>query len=455
MNKIHRDGVDVSAAFQLASKRMRNRLAVQGASVQGDTTVTNDPNTGQDIPQEVVGRSWIKKVLRPVAKFGFRLAKPLLRPIASRMRSYLLDGLHQNVVHEIRNASAIAAQEGHATRELLRSYAQSQQEIRRALASTVQELRALRELQPHNRSRQLSNLASQGLQEWIDNIHSRLDRIEEYGYATARRVAIPCSQGDVLVKTEVGFILCAASDHALLACLIDTGDLELGTRLLIQKFLRPGDVFVDVGANIGMHTLAAAKALHGQGQIIAFEPFEPTKKLLERSAWLNGYANLVQVHHAAVSRASGKMNLYLGATSGHHSLFHLDSVSGRQMSGPVEVEVPVVSLDEVVPASQRVDLLKIDVEGAELDVIEGGRELLASNKSIGLIVEFGPSHLRRTNHSTVDWFNVFARLGFHYRVINPDSGVLEDWPLEQLERVDSANLFFARDNSVAWRKVAA
>lgn len=454
MNKIHRDGVDVSAAFQLACKRIKNRLAVQGALVQGDATVTNDLGAGRDTPKEVVGRSWIKKVLRPVAKFGFRLAKPLLRPIASRMRGYLLDGLHQNVVHEIRNASAIGMQEGRATRELLESYVQSQHEIRRALASTVQELRALRELQLHDRSRQVSDPAS-GPQEWIENIQSRLERIEEYGYATARRVAIPCSQGDVLVKTEAGFVLCAASDHALLACLIDTGDLELGTRLLIQKFLRPGDVFVDVGANIGMHTLAAAKALHGQGQIIAFEPFEPTRKLLERSAWLNGYANLVKVHHAAVSRASGKMNLYLGATSGHHSLFHLDSVSGSQMSGPVQVEVPVVRLDEVIPASQRVDLLKIDVEGAELDVIEGGLELLATNKNIGLIVEFGPSHLRRTNHSTADWFNMFARLGFRYGVINPNSGALEDWSLEQLERIDSANLFFARDNSIAWRKVAA
>ncbi|MBP0633992.1 MULTISPECIES: hypothetical protein [unclassified Cupriavidus] len=99
---------------------MENRLAVRRAPAQADITMTHDHDTGQEIPQDGVTTSWIKKVLRPVARFGFRLAKPLLRPIASRMGSYLLDGVHQNILHEIRHASTITAQEGRATRGVAR-----------------------------------------------------------------------------------------------------------------------------------------------------------------------------------------------------------------------------------------------------------------------------------------------------------------------------------------------
>jgi hypothetical protein len=101
---------------------------------------------------------------------------------------------------------------------------------------------------------------------------SQLARAENYAYVGARRVAVPCGNGEMLVRTEAGYIMCANTDIPLLATLIDTGDLERGTRLLIQSLLRPGDVFIDVGANIGMHTLAAGHAMAASGTIIANPP---------------------------------------------------------------------------------------------------------------------------------------------------------------------------------------
>jgi FkbM family methyltransferase len=248
----------------------------------------------------------------------------------------------------------------------------------------------------------------------------------------------------------VGFLLCSASDYALLSCLLDSGELERGTRVLIQKYLRPGDVYIDVGANIGIHTLAAARAMQGQGKIIAFEPFEPTMRMLEKSIWMNGFSSITEFHQAAVSNTTGKQKLFIGATSGHHSLFVLEpSLNNAQDS----VEVPLVRLDGVIASGQRIDLMKIDVEGSELNVIEGGTSLIACNSDIALIVEFGPSHLRRTGHTPSQWFKLFNQLGLDYRVINNETGVLEKWSLNEMKRAESINLFMAFPESAAWGRL--
>jgi FkbM family methyltransferase len=260
-------------------------------------------------------------------------------------------------------------------------------------------------------------------------------------------MAVPGAPGEVLVRTSVGYVLCAASDYPLLSTLIDVGELETGTRLLIQRLLRPGDTFVDVGANVGMHTLGAARAMEGSGRIVAFEPHPITHALLGKSLLLNGFAGLAETYQAAVSNRTGRMPLHLGLSSGHHSLYPLEGESPTAAT----VEVPLVRLDDVIAGSS-VDLIKIDVEGAELDVLEGASATLARNPEIALIVEYGGSHLRRTGNSSSNWFEAFEAQGFNFRAIEPATGVLLDWSLTQLESLESINLLFARPTSSAWAR---
>jgi FkbM family methyltransferase len=414
----------------------------------------------------------IKRFLRPVAKLVFRLLRPAVRPVAFRLRRYLTEDLRQDVLNthalslqeiqaaresirqDILNTHALSLQEIHAAREsirqdILNTHALSLQEMLRSSAGTLQEVQAARE----SIRQDILNTHALSLQEFraqAANLFPRLDRIELYSVTTARRFAINCGQDEILVRTEVGYILCAATDHAVLACLIDTGELERGTRLLIQRFLSPGDVFVDVGANLGLHTLAAARAMQGRGKIIAFEPFEPTKRLLEKSVWMDGFSEITEIHQAAVSNKIGHQKLFLGASSGHHSLFPLDTPSGLSAK---TVEVPLVRLDGIIHTGQKVNLIKIDVEGAELEVLDSAVSVIKHNPDIALIVEFGPSHLKRTGHSTEQWLSAFTGLGLIYRAINPDTGLLEDWSLDQLENTDSINLFFAHAGSQAWMKM--
>jgi FkbM family methyltransferase len=199
-----------------------------------------------------------------------------------------------------------------------------------------------------------------------------------------------------------------------------------------------------------MHILAAARAMQGRGKIIAFEPFEPTMRMLEKTVWMNGFSSITDIHQAAVSNAAGRRDLFIGATSGHHSLFVLEP-SPNNAQGPVDV--PLVRLDGVIASGQRIDLLKIDAEGAELEVIEGGTSLIVSNPDIALIVEFGPSHLRRVGRTPSQWFASFTELGLDYRVINQESGALESWSLDALESSESVNLFIAGPDSAAWSRL--
>jgi FkbM family methyltransferase len=270
-----------------------------------------------------------------------------------------------------------------------------------------------------------------------------MERLEQYSYASARRVAVGCT-GDVLVRSEAGYILCAGSDHSVLSTLIDSGELERGTRLLIESLLRPGDCFVDVGANIGMHTLAAGRAMHRTGTIHAFEPFEATRLLLQQSVWMNGLAGMTVIHSAAASDRTGTQTLFLGASSGHHSLVPLGQDGAH-------TEVQTVRLDDVVTVP--VTLLKIDAEGVELDVLAGARQLIADNEDIALIVEFGPSHLMRTGHTTAGWLAQFSALGLVWRSIDAVSGRLSEPTLAVLEAADSTNLFLARPGACCWSRL--
>jgi FkbM family methyltransferase len=333
----------------------------------------------------------VKQLVKSIVRVFYRLLKPLFRPVVSRILRDL-SGNMKLVVHQ--------------------EFQSVHQEIQR-LTVENQKLAAM--------------------------------------VSTKGRIAISCGDGAILIKTEAGWVLCDANDYALIAYLMDVGELEVGTRLLIEKFLKPGDCFVDVGANIGMHTLAAARALKGQGKVVAFEPFGRTKQLLEQSVWMNGFSSLVDVYEAAISNEPGIKPLFLGKTCGHHSLFPLD---GGQDTEKEKVEVKLLRLDDVISVAQRVDLLKIDAEGAELNVIESATSTIKRNDDIAIIVEFGPSHLQRIGIEPHQWFSVFEKLELEWKVINNDTGLLEKKDLAELISGYSVNLLFAKKGSKAWRRLA-
>lgn len=145
------------------------------------------------------------------------------------------------------------------------------------------------------------------------------------------------------------------------------GTLERGKLARFAGFLRPGATVWDIGANVGLFTLPAALGVGTAGRVIAFEPFPRNLEHLERHLALNALRH-VTVVAAAVGAEAGTVAMSEGDSP---SEFHADP-SGTW-------RVPAVTLDgwrrdtgEPLP-----DVVKIDVEGAEADVLRGGRESFA------------------------------------------------------------------------------
>jgi FkbM family methyltransferase len=473
MDKVYRRGVDVAIAFDVGRKLSQSSaVALKDEPAIPDSTGRSV--SGADDPAHESGqhaaspgaRARIKGLLRPAARLVYRGLKPFAAPLLFRARRYFTEipterleylgnsvQMHAQAMDQrfARSDATLHALRGelNATRKLIAQESDSvrmllSEESRMLQQMTIDELRYTREALAQAGSEIRTGIAA--LRAEMEGLRSRLEIIESYSFASARRVTLACGPDRVMVRTSVGYVLCPASDYALLALLTETGEVEAGTRKLIQSLLQPGATYVDVGANIGMHVLAAARAMQGRGKIICFEPYAASAALLKESVMINGYAGMLELHQAAVSAAPGRCNLYLGKTSGHHSLFPLPAALN---SGAMQAETELLRLDDVIGPQARVDLLKIDAEGAELDVLKGAARLIDANPDIGLIVELGTSHLQRVGVSLADWLAAFESLGFAYRVIHSETGKLEAWSMEQLAQTESVNLFCARPAALA------
>jgi FkbM family methyltransferase len=152
---------------------------------------------------------------------------------------------------------------------------------------------------------------------------------------------------------------------------------------LLHLAIPAGGTVVDVGANVGYNTVYASRCVGPAGRVIALEPAADNARVLRENIAVNTLDN-VEVHEVAVGRSREIRDLFLrGETSGVNSLF-AQSVYAK-VTGVEKVRV--VPLDDVVNGS--VDVVKIDVEGAELDVL-GGMARMLRHPVIQLIVEWHP-----------------------------------------------------------------
>lgn len=151
----------------------------------------------------------------------------------------------------------------------------------------------------------------------------------------------------------------------------------------LAHFLRPGMTLVDVGANIGFFSLVAAKLVGPTGRALAVEPEPENCARIRRNVELNGYAN-VEIAQVALGDRCGEVTLHLATDHGHHSL--LDRSPNR---AGTTLAVPIETLDALLAARniERVDVLKIDVEGAEVEVLRGAAETIRRNPALVILMD--------------------------------------------------------------------
>ncbi|MGA8153341.1 MAG: FkbM family methyltransferase [Terriglobales bacterium] len=178
---------------------------------------------------------------------------------------------------------------------------------------------------------------------------------------------------------------------------VDPGDLGIARCLLVYKgiwepletetfisVLKKDMVVVDVGANVGYYTLLAARSVGSGGKVFAFEPEPKNYELLCKNVNENGYTNVVTVP-SAVSDRGGTNHLFLSANnSGAHNL-------SKRWQEATFVDVNTVSLDEYFCNYEgRIDVLKVDAEGAEELIFDGMSQLLKRYPNLILFTELNP-----------------------------------------------------------------
>jgi len=179
---------------------------------------------------------------------------------------------------------------------------------------------------------------------------------------------------------------------------IDPEDRNHDERL-IRLLLKPGDTYIDVGANIGALALCASTAVGKHGLVYAIEPHPRTYRFLTENVSLNGRAN-IRCLHSAVGAQAGTLLIADGSADDQNCIV-------REGGVPVAVN----TLDELLRESNTsIALLKIDVEGYELPVLSGASNALQRSQAV--LFEVWEKHLGKYGHQTSDVVALVRRAGF-------------------------------------------
>jgi FkbM family methyltransferase len=191
------------------------------------------------------------------------------------------------------------------------------------------------------------------------------------------------------------------------------GEFENNELNYIKSLLMPGDIFIDIGANIGLFSLVAGIAVAETGKVYAFEPAKESFELLKENIILNQLPNI-----NAINMAMGEYvdKLFLFNYRGGMDAFNSFSPVLKETEyNKTEVIVDTLSrfiktlsVEEV----SRIKLIKIDVEGWEIPVIKGGLDFLASSTAPNILVEFTESNAKASGYRCKDLYKLGESIGY-------------------------------------------
>ena len=196
---------------------------------------------------------------------------------------------------------------------------------------------------------------------------------------------------------------------------------------LFNDIIKNGEILLDVGANIGYFTLLMAKLSGPSGKVFSFEPEDKNFKILEKNVKINNYHNVV-LEKKGVSDRNGINKFFLSSkNTGMHSLQKIrDDVK--------EVKIDVIKLDDYFSAldlAEKISLIKIDVEGAEFQVLNGMKTIL-KNKNLKLLIEFIPEHLKKHGTNPGDVLKILEDNNFKIYQINENTKKLESKKIDDI-----------------------
>jgi len=203
-------------------------------------------------------------------------------------------------------------------------------------------------------------------------------------------------------------------------------------------------VVCDIGANIGYYSLLAAAAIGDDGRLHCFEANPDVCETLFQNIEINGFLPRAKVVNKAVFSSTTELEFNVCEKhQGSSSLFLDEKLVDVYQDSLKKIKVEATSLDDYFPAGAKVDLIKIDAEGAEPDIFKGASRLLNENPNIKIIMEWAPALLNRPGMTARDFWDLLQRYGFKvYRIAHDSALVLEGF--EVLSRVEHCDVLLKR-----------
>ncbi|UAB77503.1 FkbM family methyltransferase [Erythrobacter sp. SCSIO 43205] len=238
-------------------------------------------------------------------------------------------------------------------------------------------------------------------------------------------------------------MLISGNDTGITPHLIRDGYFDRAITDMIQDLLEPGMTFLDIGANFGTYTLIGAESVGRGGRVIAVEPAGEIGFMLAENVAMNGYVGMTSVERCAVGDEPGTITLYeFSSRQGGNTVIPVVAQAANETYGETVTtrEVPCRTLDEIIASHglDRVDLMKIDVEGFEYQAFCGAREMMTRYRPRVIMEWLGGFYKAREETGRALWNLLVDDFGYSLRRIegNATTRPITYDELSQIEHSD-------------------
>lgn len=206
---------------------------------------------------------------------------------------------------------------------------------------------------------------------------------------------------------------------------------EMETSLL-KKMIKKNWRVIDIGANIGYYTILLGKLVGDKGEVYAFEPDKDNVSTLSTNVLANNFNN-IKVIEGAISDNTGTTKLYVSKeNNGDHRTYN----NGEKRKS---YDVNSYSLDSFFSTKKRIDFIKIDIQGSEMQAFLGMKNILKNNPNIIIICEFWPEGLLKAGYTPLQFLTFIKKLGFKISYFDKNQGARVQASTKELLHVCSVS----------------
>ncbi len=209
------------------------------------------------------------------------------------------------------------------------------------------------------------------------------------------------------------------TDPGISRTLILFGQRELDHKIMLEEVLKPGMTVLDIGANIGYYVIMESQKIAPGGRIIAVEPSPTNIELLKRNIDLNQCQNTVTIKPGAISNTSKTRSFYLASASNLNT-FHQSGSTAKHLTGEA-IAVKTYTVDDIQNEFGYIDLIRMDVEGHEVDIFNGMLPGIKSGHLSPIIIFETHNSQYHDQHDITVPLNALFDVGYHVAILSSNA----------------------------------